>query len=397
MVATRPKDFTTVSFNEALAAVRGGPSISAFYTIPSPQELHAIYSRGFQGVRPETQSSESKKRFKDMMASMPNLYDTFKWAKDFGKGKLITPYVSILKLDPEWGGDDAQERGDCTVHGTAHAAAIDYGNDALFGETKYKGRLCCENIYRSRGFSGDGWSCESPCQYIGPDGAGGLLWRQVWSSGSESVDLSKYNSSWEGNGRAGVPAWMEAESKKNKVKWVIPITNPQLYRDALSIGFGINVCSGQGFSSNTDENGLANAQGSWSHSMAHTGCDDRDWAHQKYGDMIGGIQQSWGKWNSQNGKPPESPDMPIGMFYAKMSVIANRMLGDDSFALCSVYGWERQDWHAFDVTDYKDALVTHLRNSTTTDYYEARAKKLLELSEKVAAEGFVREEGFTAV
>ncbi len=380
------KEFVGVDFHECLARVRGRPRVSAFLTIPSPQELHAIYSRGYQGVRPESTTFEEKNRFKDMMAAMPSLYDAFPWAKDFGKGRINCPYVAILKNYPEWGGQDAQERGDCTVHGTYNAAAMDYGVDCLFGETKWMGPLACENIYRSRGFNSDGWSCEAPCTYVGPDGRGGFLYRKVWTSGSESVDLSKYNSSWEGNGRAGVPAWMEAESQKNKVKLVIPINNKFEHRDAIAIGFGINCCSGQGFSSSTDEFGVARAQGSWSHSMAHTASIDTEWAHTKYGDMIGGIQQSWGNWNTINGKPEGSPKMPVGMFYSKISTIESRMLGGDSFALCGLWGWERTNWEAFNVADYKTELYGHLNDSTVRDRYEARAKWLREQTERAVDE-----------
>lgn len=384
----RAKEFMAVDFGDALRTVRQEVGAADFLAVPSPEELKAIYDRGFRGLKPETTTADDKKRFRNMISAMPDLYTAFPWCKGLGKNRLLCPWTAILQLDPQWGGDDAQERGDCTVHGTAHAAAIDYGCDALFGETTYKGRLACENIYRSRGFNGDGWSCEAPCSYIGPDGSGGLLYRKVWEGGGQSVDLSKYNSSWEGNGGAGVPSWMEEESRKNKVKLVIPITDPDLYFDALAAGGGINVCSGQGFSSDTDEWGVASAQGSWSHSMAHTGGDNRDTTTQKYGTPLGGIQQSWGAWNTQNGVPPGAPKSPVGMFYAKMSVIAGRMLGDDSFALFGVQGWERHDWQAFDVTEYRDKLLEHLRDSTVQDRYEARAKKALEHAEKVAAEGF---------
>jgi len=390
----RAKDFIGVDFNEALTIVRGGNPAAAFAAKPTPQELHAIYSRGFQGVNPDNMQPETRQRFSNMMTAMPSLYEAFPWAKDLGKGKVNCPYVCMLMLMPEWGGDDPQERGDCTVHGTKHAGAIDYGIDAAFGETTFKGDLACENIYRSRGYNGDGWSCEEPCLYVGPDGPGGFLYRAVWKdpNSSESVDLSRYNSSWEGNGRAGVPKWMEQESAKNKVRWVVPITSAEEYRDALAVGFGINVCSGQGFSDTTDQYGLARAQGSWSHSMAHTACIDTDWARKQYGDMIGSIQQSWGKWNTQNGKPEGSPKMATGQFYAKMSVILSMLRGQDSFALCGVQGWDRkfgEGGDRFIGVDYKEKLLKHLRSSDVSDKYEARAKWLQEQIKKAAELNFL--------
>jgi hypothetical protein len=390
------KDFVgMMDFAECLALVRGTSKAISFDTMPTPEELHAVYARGFQGVRPETMPDEARKDHRAMMTAMPKLYDVFPWAKDLGKGKINCPYVAILFKDKEWGGDDAQTRGDCTVHGTAHSCAIDYGLDCLFGQGTYMGRLCCENIYRSRGFNGDGWSCESPCQYVGPEGKGGLLYRKVYTNGSDSVDLSKYNPSWEGNGRAGVPSWMEAESQKNKVKWVCPITGPEEYRDAFACGFGVNVCSGQGFSSSTDENGVANAQGSWSHSMAHTACVDTDAMRQKYGDMIGGIQQSWGGWNTQRGKPPGSPNMPTGMFYSRFKTIQSMLSGDDSFAMCGVHGWPSSTWSEFVMMPkfteksrkaYAEKLTEYLRSSEAQDYYKTRSEKLAEFIKQAAEE-----------
>jgi hypothetical protein len=383
-MSARYKDFVGVDFHAALAAVRGGGPAAAYQGKPTPAELHAVYARGFQGIQPD-RPPEVKRRFGEMMQAMPALYDAFPWAKGLGDGKVNCPYIACLMFMPEWGGDDAQERGDCTVHGTAHAGAIDYCLDAAFGETKFMGPLACENIYRSRGYNGDGWSCEEPCLYVGPEGKGGFLYRQVWKdpAGSQSVDLSRYNSSWEGNGSAGTPSWMEALSQQNKVKYVIPIKTAEEYRDCLAAGFGINVCSGQGFSDSTDEWGVARAQGSWSHSMAHTACIATAAAKQKYGDQIGGIQQSWGKnWNTQSGKPEGSPQMAGGMFYSRMNTVMSMVSGEDSFGLCGLKGWQREAWQRFDIADYKQDLMAHLKDSAVQDRYEARAKWLQEQIQK---------------
>jgi hypothetical protein len=396
-MAVTEKDFVLIDdFQACLAKVRGTTKAMSWGLIPTPAELHAIYARGFQGVKPSSVSDEAHLSHKTMMRAMPRFYDMFPWAKDFGKGKVNCPYVAIMFKDKEWGGRDAQARGDCTVHGTRNACSMDYALDALFGETEYLGSLAVENIYRSRGFNGDGWSCEAPCSYVGPEGKGGLLYRKRYDGPSgESVDLTEYNPSWEGNGKAGNPAWLEQESQRNKVKWVIPIATPEEYRDAIAIGFGINVCSGQGYASTTDENGVAAARGSWSHSMAHVACVDTEWARSKYSDMIGGIQQSWGAWNTVSGKPQGSPNMPTGMFYSRFKTVQGMLNGDDSYAMCSVKGWSTNIWEEFvmmpklDDTSrkaYNDKLKEHLRNSTTQDYYVERAKKLQEFTKQATEE-----------
>lgn len=385
MAIARRKPFSGVPFNQCLATVRGAPEWSAFLTVPSPEELRAIYAQGFLGVIKDA-TPEAKKDEERARMAQPSLYEAFPWAKGIGKGKRSTPYVACQKLIEGWGGLNAQVQGDCTVHGTEHATEIDYCNDCLWGETKFMGQIAFENIYRSRGFGGDGWSCTAPTRYIGPEGKGGLLYRKVWEGpDGEKVDLTRYNSSWQSNGRAGVPAWLEEISRQNKAKWIIQIGDMEEYRDCIALAFGINFCSGQGYASSTDEFGVAVPRGGWSHAMGHTMCDDTPWAHSKYGEMLGGIQNSWGKWNTINGKPEGAPPLATGSFYTKSSGIA-RLLDGDQKAVVSVYGWERTNWEAFDVIGYKDDLLKHLRNSTTQDYYYERSLKIQELSQQVAEE-----------
>lgn len=378
------KDFVGVPFNDCLSIVRGGGvSASHFYAVPTPSELLAIYSRGFQGIVPGSVSPQQKEEMDKFFGSSPKLYDIFPWARGLGKGKLNVPYVACQRLIQGWGGLFAQVQGDCTVHGLEHAAEIDYCIDCLFGETSFKGPIAFENVYRSRGYNGDGWSCTAPCYYVGPNGKGGFLYRKVYEGpNGERVDLTKYNSSWQSNGRAGVPAWLEEESRKNKAKWVIQIRSMDEYRDALAMGFGINFCSGQGWSSTTDEYGVASPRGSWSHAMAHTACDDRPWAHEKYGGMLCCVQNSWGKWNTIRGKPDGAPPLAPGSFYTKASVVA-RLLGNDQLAVCEVWGWDRTNWEAFRT----DQFIDYMRNSTVQDYYKERSEKLRELIDEEVENG----------
>lgn len=388
MAIARPKDFMGVSFEQALVRVRGGDNSALFMGVPTPDELRAIYGRGFQGIVKDNVPFEVKAKYNQTRAAMPSLYDIFPWAKGLGKGKISAPYLAAVMLIKGWGGLYAQVQGDCTVHGTEHASEIDYCNDCIWGEAKFMGPIAFENIYRSRGFNGDGWSCEAPCMYVGPEGDGGFLYRKVYEGpNGEKVDLTDYNSSWQSAGRSGVPAWLEEISRKNKAKWIIPIKNMEEYRDALALGFGINFCSGQAWKSSTDDYGVATPSGSWSHAMAHVACNDTDWAHQKYGDLIGMIQNSWGKWNTINGHPEGAPELSPGSFYTKAASIA-RLLDGDQFAVCSVWGWERTGWEVFNAGELKD----HLRGSTVQDYYKYRSEQIQELTERALSENL-----FTAV
>lgn len=391
MGQSREKDFVNTSFQTALAEVRGGSAAgaSAFYIGPTPDELRQIYERGFQGINPRNVPFEQRTQWKATMATMPRLYDVFPWAKGAGKGKVSATYLAILHFDKEWGGDEAQLRGDCTVHSTMNAAESDHAADALFGETRWMGRLVKEVDYRSRGYNGDGWSCQAPALWVGPTGPGGLLYRKVYEGpNGEKLDFTRYNSTtanWSGNGRAGVPSWLQAEAAKTKVKWIIPILSMEEWRDAIAIGFAPSVCSGLGFSSSTDSNGVAKQNTSWSHAMSHHLCVDTPWAERVYGGMIGGIQQQWGAWNSQNGKPEGVSVLPTGMFCARGNDIARMVKSGDSFSLCGVWGWDRSGWEAFDVT----SMLDHLRTSTVQDYYELRAKRASENVAKTLDEMFL--------
>lgn len=383
------KAFADMSFVECLATVRSAPTASAFLTVPTPEELHAVYSRGYQGIRPDSVTSEERTKFRDFMATQARLYDVFPWAKDIGKGRACAAYLATLHYSPSFGGDEAQTRGSCTVHSTANAAEMDHGNDALFGETEYKGRLVKENIYRSRGFNQDGWSCQEPAHYIGPEGKGGLLYRRLYEGpNGEKIDFTNFSQAtenWAGAGRSGVPSWLEEESRNNKAKWIIPIPSLEEYRDAIALGFGISVCSGYGYSDTTDQYGVAKRQGSWSHAMAHTAFNDTPWAYKTYNNIIGMIDQSWGRWNKQNGIPEGSPAMPVGGFYTVGNNIAGMLSGGDSYAVCGVYGWNRTGWEAFDTT----AVLKHLRSSTVQDYYKHRQERSFELTEKALSGQFL--------
>lgn len=380
--------FGRSTFDAALRSVRteGGEIGLAddFMAAPSPEELLAIYDGGFRGVQPETITTEERHLFRDTMAAMPRLYEVFPWAKGIGKGKISAPFLAALHFDPNWGGDEAQQSGCCTVHGTINAATMDYAMDALMGETTWKGRLVKEVVWRSRGYNGDGWSCQAPSTWFGPTGKGGFIYRKVYEGpNGESLDFTKYSEAWCRNGRAGVPAWLLEICQQSKAQWIIPIADPDEYRDAIALGFGVNICSGQGFSSTTDEFGVADARGRWSHSMGHTACVDTEWARSKYGDFIGGDQQSWGRWNKQNGKPEGVAKMATGMFFARARAIAGMLHGDD-YAICGVAGWDREP-SPFE----KSTLLEHMRSSTVQDYYKARQERNHEIAEQAMAGEFL--------
>jgi hypothetical protein len=108
-----------------------------------------------------------------------------------------------------------------------------------------------------------------------------------------------------------------------------------------------------------------------------------EWARSKYGDFIGGDQQSWGRWNKQNGKPEGVAKMATGMFFARARAIAGMLHGDD-YAICGVAGWDREP-SPFE----KSTLLEHMRSSTVQDYYKARQERNHEIAEQAMAGEFL--------
>ena len=393
MPAITDKPYAFHSFDDALADHRGVMRPSAAMRLygdaaanlpplepPEPKELLAIYCGGFRGVRPETVSPDERRAFGEIKSSTPRLYDIFPWAKDIGKGKVSAPDQALLHYDPEAGGYEAQTVGSCVSHSCRNAAEIDYANDVLSGETNWKGRLCPEAVYRARGYNGDGWYCEAAAMYVGPQGKGGFLYRQKYEGpGGEVVDLSRFSRDterWASNGKAGVPRWLEEKARENSARWIIPITTLDEYRDCLAMGFGVMGCSGLGFDTGPDAYGICGQRGSWSHAMAHQACVDTEWAHKQYGGLLGKVQNSWGQYLKQSGKPEGFPIMSQGSFFAKARDIQRILSAGDTFAICGVYGFDRVGPEAFDVS----AIAKHLWGSTAQDYYKQRQEKVSEIS-----------------
>jgi hypothetical protein len=300
---------------------------------PSPEQLLEIYSNGFKGVRKDPSSYYS------LRTSSIRFYDAFPEAKGAGKGRLSLPFKAAVALDEGFGSTESQTTGDCVSHGARNGGAIDYSIDALFGETEYQGRFATENIYGWRGHGGQGASCARLSKYVSQQGPGGFLTRKKYSSGSKSVDLSVYNSSIGHNwGRSGTPSWLNEIAAQNKALRVFSVKSLEEVIDALAMGFGINMCSGYGFSNKRNEDGLSEQRGSWAHAMAWVGVDDTDYAHQQYNGPVILIQNSWGKFNSG----PKRHEQPDGSFFIRPSVADKMVRGGGGWVIASVRGYNRE-------------------------------------------------------
>lgn len=294
---------------------------------PEPEQIKQIYDSGFRGVVPD------RLEYAYMRGAAP------RFTLEGNRGSLYLPYKAILSLDSGFGSTENQTTGDCVSHSTRNAGSIDYGVDALFGETSFEGRLATENIYGYRGHGGQGADCARLARYTSQDGPGGFLPRKAYSDGANSVDLSNYNSSIGHNwGRPGTPDWLNKIASENKALRVFSLKSVEEAVHALSLGFGITMCSGYGFSSTRNQDGLCEQRGSWAHAMAWVGVDDTDYAHQNYGGPLFLVQNSWGKWNSG----PRKHDQPEGSFFIRPQVAENMIRRGGGWVVASVRGYNRE-------------------------------------------------------
>ena len=244
-----------------------------------------------------------------------------------GEGKLSLPFKSLLKFDPEFGPSERQTTGDCVSHQTRNAVDITRSVEIdIRGESEsFVARGATEAIYQSRGHKGQGMSCSGAARYVNKKG--GILLRKDYGS----IDLSTYNSSVGASHKVPKDIYTK-EAQKHQVKTISMITTVEEARDALANGYAISVCSGYGFSSKRDSNGIAKRSGGWAHAMAWISCDDTRTVHNE---TLFLVQNSWGRWNS-GGKRHGQPD---GSFWIREKDARGMLSGKGSWVFSDVDGF----------------------------------------------------------
>jgi len=238
--------------------------------------------------------------------------------------------------------------GDCTSWGYGHGvdilAAIDFvqgrsgdfdlaATEAIYG----LGRVEGAGVTYRRG--GDGSYGSAMVKGLTRYGA---LWKRDYSSlGLPSYDLRTYSGprarDWGAYGCGGRDdrGRLDAEAKRHGIKQVALVATWDETVAALSNGYPIPVCSGQGFTYSTDEHGFARASGSWSHCMCAIGVRF---------DIEGVlILNSWGPdWiNQSRGRHPA--DQPRGSFWCSRKTWERMIAGRDSYAISNLVGFPRQE------------------------------------------------------
>lgn len=154
-----------------------------------------------------------------------------------------------------------------------------------------------------------------------------------------SYNLTKYDPArcraW---GSRGVPADLKPELAKYKTGSTSQVKNWAEAKKSLAQGYGIAVCSNQGFARERDANGVCRPEGNWAH------CMSLDGYHTEGGKEYGHIENSWGT-TYHTGPVGWGDPSPAG-FWAESAVIDRMLRANDSWAFSAVRGFPRRrvDW-----------------------------------------------------
>lgn len=370
--------------------------------VETTQELIQCYDRGFRGAfrdpiaEEELYSEMEYKTFEDVS-------DEHGMAGD-GEGKLSLAYATVLKLNPLEYHCPAQRTGSCVSRSTVNAFTASYSYEVWNGipdevkglpgeassvaktrrrndgprskkkkkdnaaeltqrynnavaeawpSTPYPDQQTFDHvtIYGERGHRGQGANCSTLARAASTKT--GLLPRGEYDiPGFGKYNCSKYDDN--AAARSG-PNWSAAFRKftnEHRVRAVTGVRTIEGARDALANNYGLSVCSGFACASRrpsiTDSNGNTCAgpnvwKGSWSHAMAWIACDDREWAHQKYGGPLFLICNSWGTWNSGPRRIYDTDlEIPLGCMWVDSKTAQSILRGGGGFVLADIKGFPRR-------------------------------------------------------
>jgi hypothetical protein len=303
----------------------------------SPQDLYNNYRKGFSGCLWEEHIYE------ELIENSKYAYfkDGAKKIKNSGKGKLSTPYKSLLKFDKK-AFDERQVTGDCVSHATRNACDISRAVEIDLHKQRegWIARGATEAIYGARGHGGQGMSCARAATFVSE--TGGIIVRKNYPG---AADFSKYNGNLgAGWGGRGLPDKVIDLANDHQIKTVSLIKTVEEARDALANGYGLAVCSNVGFSNKRDKQGIAKRSGSWAHAMAWIACDDTG------SEPLFLVQNSWGKWN--DGGHPDWGPIPDGSFLITADVASNMLAQNGSYAFSEFDGFPVQKLPNYGFEDY---------------------------------------------
>jgi hypothetical protein len=143
-------------------------------------------------------------------------------------------------------------------------------------------------------------------------------------------------------GDTGVPDQLEPYAQKHRVNTTSLVTSFDEAAAAISNGYPVPVCSGQGFTQTRDDQGFCRARGRWSHCMLFLGV-----RHGKRPGLLCG--NSWGDSNTGPHYPKTMPDQYKRCSFWVDADDTDKMLRqNDSFAISGYDGFppRKLDWSA---------------------------------------------------
>jgi hypothetical protein len=331
------------------------PDLHRFREWESPKvattaEVIRQYERGFAGA---LYSEAAHERFLDG-CSVKNGDEvcSLMGYQDTAKGELVVPFRHIIEAYPGSLPGGGQVEGCCVSWGQRNANLLTLVCEAVSGipdavsgkveelpqvsETARKnGVLSNEAIYAFRSTKpGHGWFCDEAAR-VSQTKAGCVLRKDYGV-----VNLERYTKEtinfWN---RRDVSAELLEAFDDHIIREATEVTSFDALRDLLARGFGIQTCGSEGFTHSRDENGVCKRSGSWAHSMAYLGVDDRPWAHEKYGGPLVLIQNSWNEYLSGPRKIYGTDlEIPPGSFWARWKDVTRRRM----IAMAGANGWERR-------------------------------------------------------
>lgn len=232
---------------------------------------------------------------------------------------------------------DQGKVGSCVAFGTVRAIEYTMAAEILAGQPEAFIPLAPEPVY-------GGSRVEVGKRKLGGrDGSIGAWaaefvknWGLVPAQQIGSHDLTVYSQfrcrHW---GQEGCPDDLEPAAKMHPVRSITRVTTWQQAKQALVNGYGIALCSSQGFAMKRNEWGEAKASGTWQHCMCLAGFHTLD-----NGRELGRIDNSWGS-SAHTG--PTGPGLPGPEgFYADSDVIAGMLAKGDCWVFATVEGFPRR-------------------------------------------------------
>lgn len=232
--------------------------------------------------------------------------------------------------------------GSCVSFGTAHAIEMTLANQVLLGFAGEYRDVAQEVIYAGSRVEvgggrirGDGSVGAWAAKFV--KGWGVLARGQVGRYDLSNYDVARCRA-W---GRTGVPDDLEPEAKKYPVGDAAQVRTWAEAKKALANGYGIAVCSNQGFTMRRDERGICRPSGTWFH------CMSLDGYHVDGGTEYGHITNSWGD-NAHTGPVGWGSPNKAG-FWTDSKTIERMLRQDDSWAFSGVTGFPARkiDWDVF--------------------------------------------------